>query len=54
MAEQQQYDTSAKEFRLFLETSPGEPIESQLKETLMDWEKLGLIESAGVSEAALK
>ncbi len=54
LAEQQQYDTSAKEFRLFLETSPGEPIESQLKETLMGWEKLGLIKSAGVSEAALK
>lgn len=26
------------------------PIESQLKQSLMDWEKHGLIESAGLSE----
>ncbi len=52
LAEKQQYDSSARQFQLFLQTSPGEPIESQLKQTLMDWEKLGLIKSAGVSETA--
>ncbi len=52
LAEKEQYEVSADEFRLFLKTSPGEPIESQLKETLVDWAKLGLIKSAGMSETA--
>ena len=52
LAEKHQYDSAAREFQLFLQTSPGEPIESQLKQTLMEWEELGLIKSAGVSESA--
>ncbi len=54
LAEKQEYDSASREFQLFLQTSPGEPIESQLKETLMGWEKLGLMKSAGASETAHK
>ena len=52
LAEKQQYESAARQFRLFLQTSPGEPIESQLKLTLMEWEELGLIKNDGAAETA--
>ncbi len=44
-AEKGQYDAAVQEFRLFLETDPPDNFASEIKTTLDEWKKAGLIEN---------